>query len=98
MPVGELLARTSAAELTEWAVYEEMTGPLDAGHRADVHAGIVAATIANVNRGKKSKRFKPADFMPEWGRPRAQTPNQMATMLKSLTRRLGGKIRGREEE
>lgn len=31
--------------------------------RADLRMGIIASTIANVNRGKQ-KPFKPADFMP----------------------------------
>lgn len=82
-----MLARISSRELTDWAVYEDEVGPLDAGYRADVLAGVVAATIANANRGMKS----------EWGRRRTHSPNQMATMLKSLTHRFGGSIRRREE-
>ncbi|MCX7899906.1 MAG: hypothetical protein N2444_07485, partial [Methylocystis sp.] len=34
------------------------------GERLDLAAGIVAATIANVHRGKNVEAFKPADFMP----------------------------------
>lgn len=98
MTVEEMLARISSRELTEWAVYEDETGPLDAGYRADVLAGIVSATVANALKGKKGKRLKPSDFMPDWGRRRTNSPNQMATMLKSLTRRFGGSIRKRSEE
>ena len=32
--------------------------------RADLQAGIVASTIANVNRGKNTSAYKPEDFMP----------------------------------
>lgn len=32
--------------------------------RGDLQAGIIAATIANVNRGKTTPAFSPADFMP----------------------------------
>lgn len=32
--------------------------------RADVQHGIVAATVANVNRGPKTPAYKPTDFMP----------------------------------
>lgn len=32
--------------------------------RADLRAGIIAATIANVNRGKNTQAFKPNKFMP----------------------------------
>jgi len=35
----------------------------------DFLAGIVAATIANVNRGKAQKAFKPEDFMPKYEDP-----------------------------
>jgi hypothetical protein len=97
MTVEEMLARISSRELTEWAVYEEETGPLDAGYRADVLAGVVSATVANAMKGKKGKRLKPADFMPDWSRRRTSSPNQMATMLKSLTHRFGGSIRKRSE-
>lgn len=37
--------------------------PFGAG-RTDLGFGIVASVIANVNRGKKTKVFKPMDFMP----------------------------------
>lgn len=32
----------------------------------DFLAGIIAATIANVNRSKSQKAFKPEDFMPKY--------------------------------
>lgn len=32
--------------------------------RSDLQAGMIAATIANVNRGKNTPAFSPADFMP----------------------------------
>lgn len=32
--------------------------------RADLQAGIIASTIANVNRGRNTTAFKPEDFMP----------------------------------
>lgn len=96
MPVGRLLESISAAELTEWAAYEHIAGPLGPA-RGDLHAGIVASTIANVNRAKRGRVFRPADFIPRFDRPRAQTPNQMANFLKALTLRLGGKIRRQED-
>jgi hypothetical protein len=94
MTVGELLARTSAAELTEWQAYEEETGPLNAGHRADVHAGIVASTVANALRGKKSRRYQPADFVPNWGpagRRPTQTWQEQLAIVEQLNRALGGR-------
>lgn len=92
MTVAELLDRVSSAELTEWVAYERMTGPLGQ-QRDDMNAGIITAMIANVNRKKGSRERKPAEFIPRWDRPKARTPNQMANALKTMTRKLGGKIR-----
>jgi hypothetical protein len=32
--------------------------------RTELAAGVVASTIANVNRGKDTEAFRPLDFMP----------------------------------
>lgn len=95
-----MLGRVSSAELTEWAAYETLSGPLDVRHRVDVAGGIVAATVANANRAKRARTYRPEDFMPEWGRGAVQTPQQMSTMLMSLTVRMGGTVRsdGDDEE
>jgi len=65
MTVGDLGARLSAAELTEWMAYDRLDpiGP----ERADLGAAIVAATVANVHRGRGQAPFRPADFMPQSG-------------------------------
>jgi len=36
--------------------------------RADMMGGIVASTVANVNRGKDTEPFSAYDFMPKYGR------------------------------
>jgi hypothetical protein len=92
MPVTALLAAVPGAELTEWAAYERMTGPLGPA-RVDMAAGIVAATVANVNRGKGKRSYKPADFMPKFDRIRHSGADAMRKALKVLTAKLGGKIR-----
>jgi|GEM_PF-882201 len=101
MTVEELLSRISSAELTEWMAYEEIVGPLDVGYRVDVVAGIVSSTIANVNRGKKGRRFKPDDFTPSWGgrnrRRRPQTPEEQLAVVRGINAALGGTVRKREE-
>lgn len=90
-----MLSRMPAQELTDWAAYEDLTGPLDYGHRADIHAGIIAATIANANRGKKGKRSRPEDFMPQWGGKRQQTPEEQLRIVEQLNAALGGRdLRG----
>lgn len=52
----------------------------------DWRAGIVAATIANVNRDEKKRRkpYTPQDFIPEWDRQpetKTQTPEEQAHAL-----------------
>jgi hypothetical protein len=93
MTVAELLSRMSGQELTEWAVYEDLTGPLDQARRGDIQAGIVAATIANANRGKKGKRFKPQDFVPNYGPKPVLTWQEQLEAVVSINRALGGEDR-----
>jgi hypothetical protein len=83
-----LLARVTATELAEWAAYERVAGPLGAP-RADLQAGIIAATVANANRGK-GRAAIPADFIPEWDRKPAQTWQEQLAAVKALNRAMGG--------
>jgi flagellar basal body rod protein FlgC len=65
--VEELLDRISSRELSEWMAFYQVepwgTEP------ADMRAGIVASTIANVNRDPKKQRkpYHPSDFVVTWG-------------------------------
>jgi len=59
---GELLDRLTSEELTEWMIYDSME-PIGQ-HRLDYGFGIIAALLANVNRKKGGKPFRPIDFMP----------------------------------
>jgi hypothetical protein len=63
MTVDEMLTRISSVELSEWRVYAGLYGLRR--ERADLRAGIVAATLANIHRKKGGKRFAPSDFMPK---------------------------------
>ncbi len=58
--VGEM----SSPEFSEWYAKCQLDGGWGEA-RADLRAGIIAATIANANRSKGSKAFSPADFMPQ---------------------------------
>lgn len=62
MTVREMERRMGAREYADWLAYyaAEPFGE----DRADLRAGIIASTIANVNRGKGDKPYKPRDFMP----------------------------------
>jgi len=67
--------------------YERVAGPLGPA-RADVLAGVVCATVANVNRGKGTP-LAPADFIPEWDR-RPQTPEEQLAIVRVINRAFGG--------
>lgn len=63
-----------AAEFNAWMAYYSIFPFGEA--RGDMRAGIIASTIANVNRGRGSRAYTPADFMPQFNKPRA-LPDQI---------------------
>ncbi len=88
-------------ELTGWTIYERMYGPLGP-ERLDYLFAQLQATIANANRGKRGKTYKPVDFAPRWADRDAwpwaekddqqeQTPEEMLRMVKALHRSMGGR-------
>jgi hypothetical protein len=66
MPVSRFLAEHTSLELSELMALENLDP--SGGMRQDIGAGIVAATVANVNRGKDSKVYSAAAFMPQFGK------------------------------
>jgi hypothetical protein len=60
--VDALLDSLTAYDLAEWMAYfaAEPWGE----ERADLRAGIVASTLANIHRGATTQAFSPRDFMP----------------------------------
>ena len=91
--VGELLDTLDAAELHDWmAVYSSDPWGED---RADLRAGIIAATIA---WGNGAKGAKPADFMPSFGEPpepEVKSDEQLLAMAKKLNAMMGGTVKAR---
>jgi len=75
----------SLRELAEWTAYYGLE-PFGAA-RDNLHAGIVAATAANIMGAKA----KPGDFMLETTRPKQQTPQDMMAMCRMIHTHLGGK-------
>lgn len=67
-PVPLLKQVMSSRDITEAMAYQTID-PHDQT-RADFRAGIIASTIANVNRGKGSKQYNAYDFMPQYGKKR----------------------------
>lgn len=72
MTVGDLLAKMSSREISEWMAFFSLE-PWGT-EVEDWRAGMVAATIANVNRDTKRQRkpFQPSDFMPQREPQRAE--------------------------
>lgn len=86
-----MLADIDSAELAEWMAYEHVAGPLGP-ERGDMLHGILAATVANANRGK-GKKAEPKDFIPTWDQGARKQPvdwQQMLTQVQAMNRRLGG--------
>lgn len=84
MPVGEMLERMSAEELTEWQAYARIE-PFGED-RADLRAGMVASMVGNVNLKKGAKPFKPADFMPFIDKPDQGWQDQKQALQQFATR------------
>lgn len=50
-----------ASEMAEWELFYSLE-PFGTW-RDNMHAGIIASLLANIHRGKSTKRFTPQDFM-----------------------------------
>ena len=96
MTVGELLARISSRELSEWLAFYKVE-PFGE-KRADLRAAVVAAAVANTARDpkKRKKPFTPADFMPRFERKRErQSWEEQLRMVEMFNVALGGRdLRG----
>lgn len=88
-------------EVTGWMVHERLNGPLGA-LRFDYLFAQLQATIANANRGKRGKSYKPSDFAPRWAdtsrwpwsekeQTGPQSDQEMLEVVKSLHRAMGGR-------
>lgn len=80
-----LLKGLSSPQLSELLAYY---GLEPFGERTEfLRTGIVAATIANVNRGKGQKAFSPEDFMPKEPKiekPQIQTVEEQKSILQGI--------------
>jgi len=83
----------------EWIAYAEID-PWDE-ERADWRAAMVAFTMANMWRGKKGRKPKLKDFMPQFKKrqaPRLKTPQQALGAMKNLASLFGGNIQDNRPE
>lgn len=85
----------SSSELTEWMVYEKITGPLGR-RRQDIQAATIAATIANANRSKKAKKAQISDFLIQYERiGRRKTGQELLATLRGINSALSGREEAR---
>ena len=76
-----MLNEMSGEQLSEWLAYARIEPWGE--ERADLRAGIVAATTANCHRSSRTKAFKPDDFMPKFGKAEEkQSDAEVMTALK----------------
>ena len=80
MTVETMLATISSRELAEWIAYYGLE-PFGQDREA-LHAGIIAATVANANAAK-GKTYQPSDFMPDFDR-KEQTADDMRAILNQM--------------
>lgn len=77
-----MLAEMTATELAEWDAFLALE-PWGA-EAADHRAGVIAATIANVNRRKGSAPFQPSDFFPSRAQAFLQASMSVADKVKAF--------------
>ena len=90
------MSRCNARQFAEWRAYYQIEPWGE--ERADLRAGIIASTIANVNRGKGQKAFMPSDFMPDFDRKPKQpmSDEQMFAVMTQFTAQHNARnVRGR---
>jgi hypothetical protein len=81
MTVGELMTRMSGPEFDEWRAFYALEPFGD--WRADHRAGVIAATVFNMNKAEKTDPLSPRDFMPLIERPevKPRTPQSLKHKL-----------------
>ncbi len=67
----------SSAELTEWAAYEQVAGPIIVHEHIDVAAAIIGTLIARLGG---DKRTRPEDLIPKWGRTKSSLADGWAAL------------------
>lgn len=96
MSVKRAQCEIDSREFTEWMAYASLEPWGEP--RADLRAGIVASTIANVNRSSDSEPFTPRDFMPTFEGHEPEPGDRDAEILQqqrlfeALTQAVGGEI------
>jgi hypothetical protein len=92
-----MLAAMPQRVYREWMLYAE-TDPWDE-QRADWRAAMIAQTMASLWRGKRGRRTKLKDFLPQFKRAaQPRTPKQGLNAMKNLALAFGGSIQDNRPE
>jgi len=73
----------------------EMVDPFGE-YRDDLRAGIVASTIANANRPKGKRAYKPEDFMPRFADQEQQSIAEMHAVFREFAEAHNAALREKE--
>lgn len=90
-----MLAEIPASVWYEWLAFNKIDPISD--RRADLRAGIIASTVAEVNRDRKrrSRPYEAKDFMPRFERAQPQSVEEMIEIAREITLAFGGQdLRG----
>lgn len=82
-----MLAEITSVQFAEWMAYSRLEPWGE--ERDDLRMGIVASVIANSNRAKERKPFKPTDFMPSF--EPVSDEERAAQLLAKARKALGGR-------
>lgn len=87
--VSELDNTLTSSELSYWMAFYNLK-PFGAD-RDNIHSAIIAATIANVNRGKNQQLFEAEDFMlkNEIEKKESETKNVLAFFAAHAVKKNG---------
>ncbi len=80
MSVRRAQREIDSREFSEWQAYYRLE-PFGYD-RHDLNNGILCSLVANALGGKKSKSYKPEDFMPKFDRKRKQTDTDMGAVVQ----------------
>lgn len=84
---ARMLSEMRPSELGMWAAFYTVDPWTE--ERADMRAGIVASTLANVHRGRNTRAFSAADFMPFRERPDTLAQDLRAFLMKQPSKKAG---------
>lgn len=88
MSVRRAQQEITAREFAEWLAFAVIDGWGQGEQRADMRAGVIAATVANVHRSRESRTWEAADFFPHLRCPGSDeaAPMQIAAQLTTWAR------------